>query len=59
MITPKEKANDLLSKMWMSSSTIEDAVECALIAVDELQKNAHNNYMGDYWQQVKNEIEKL
>jgi hypothetical protein len=32
------------------------AKQCALIAVDELIFNAHNNYMEKYWEEVKQEI---
>ena len=63
-MTPKEKAKELVEKYF--DEVVGDcdlgwsrAKKCALIAVDELKLNAHNNYMDNYWQQVKQEIEKL
>jgi len=64
---PKEKANELVNKiinisqmevyLWM-------AKDMALIAVDEILKDNPNIYDSDrlnckYWQEVKQEIEKL
>ena len=67
-MTPKEKANELYLKYktlnlstWTNS---KDAKEMSLIAVDELiiEENRYNNgsfYQSRYWQEVKQEIEKL
>ena len=62
-MTPKEKAIELVDKMyhyqWREK---QRAKECALIAVDEILKNdtiflyVHHF---DFWQQVKQEIEKI
>lgn len=65
-MTPKEKAKELISKFTFlklpeSDSKFYNPKQCALIAVDEimnaLEKNGDWNY--DYWQEVKQEIEKL
>ena len=71
-MTPKEKAKELLDEM--SSQTYsyqpyagahyvieeigwEAGKKCALIAVGEIiDKDGYNN---DYWQEVKQELEKL
>lgn len=53
-MTPKEKAKELREKFWH--------VCYALIAVDEVLStmDEEDNYvMYKYWQQVKQEIEKL
>jgi hypothetical protein len=63
----KEKAKELVGKMCLNDCTnknINKAKQCALIAVDEIisikllwfQKDTKEL---DYWQEVKNEIEKL
>jgi hypothetical protein len=71
-MTPKEKAFKLVIDKYYNLnciSKIEDAKQCALIAVDEILKN-NNKIPGNanglhtfentsYWQQVKQEIEKL
>ena len=65
---PKEKAKELVQKMRVHSPVWEiegDAKQCALIAVDEilemdlpiLEEEADTFY--DYWEEVKQEIEKL
>jgi hypothetical protein len=66
-MTPAEKAQELYDKMENSifiepEPTWEgQCKQCALIAVDEitdaLEKNGSWNY--DYWEEVKQEIEKL
>jgi hypothetical protein len=67
---PKEKAEELVNKYWDDIPDIffEDAKECALIAVDELIEHLQpasdfggeiNKYTKEYWQEVKQEIEKL
>jgi hypothetical protein len=60
-MTPKEKAEELVDKFIQYVPAEEEfewdyAKQCALIAVDELIFNAHNNYMEKYWQEVKQEI---
>jgi len=74
-MTPKEKAIELALKyhnLWINGNSII-AKQCALIAVDELIKEARfsSEYIEevffttgyydkqDYWQEVKTEIEKL
>ena len=70
-MTPKEKAEELVKKiengLWKDrgvSIYSEDAICCALIAVDEMTKYIPNIYHNDmvkekYWQEVKQEIENL
>jgi hypothetical protein len=62
-MTPKEKAEELVQKYMMNTPVgfhIEDAKECALIAVDEILNNdgftQFDIYLTEYWQQVKQEI---
>jgi hypothetical protein len=69
MMTPKEKAKELVEKMLNQQSNTEeiyDAKQCALIAVDEIlqidccdmsEKNFNNHI--EYWISVQKEIEKL
>jgi hypothetical protein len=69
-MTPKEKAieivdkyNELLS-VHVFNGTYDIAQQCALIAVDELIKSwdkdlYENCGASEYWQEVKQEIEKL
>jgi hypothetical protein len=60
--TPKEKAEELLDKMTMEIGKF-NAKLCALIAVDEILETVvvYDDISKDYqfWQQVKQEIEKL
>ena len=65
-MTPKEKADELFDKYYSylkanlmdDKEAIDDAKQCALIAVDELIKQV--NYLHiEYWKEVKQEIEKL
>lgn len=70
---PKEKAEILVAKFIKHSRAekeikpIQSAKKCALIAVDEIiSANPHSNPLNtdvystmDYWQEVKQEIEKL
>ena len=73
-MTPKEKAYELYNTyeqlgrdFTRGVSMNEFAIECALIAIDEIIKsNPHSNPMNTYgfstmayWQEVKHEIEKL
>jgi hypothetical protein len=72
-MTPKEKAKELVDKMWIyalpnANGSWVNAKQCALIAVD-LILNQYNTGMFDfkilsdeeveYWQEVKQEIKKL
>ena len=76
---PKEKAKELVYKYshlitswdcyWDTEIPIEDRmeqmIECALIAVDEIMKQCFDyrdidlQASYDYWEEVKQEIEKL
>ena len=68
-MTPKEKAAELFSKMFLSSDGLnkypmcyDTAKQCALFAVEELLEVTHdacksNTYL--YWEQVKEEIEAI
>lgn len=70
-MTPKEKAEELVSKyMNMGQVKMSDysriylptAKQCALIAVDEMLyhvKMVDDNAAINYWEEVKQEIEKL
>lgn len=71
-MTPKEKAEQLVNKYFRDINLDwYDAIECALIAVEEIIKSEPSQkgmIMGgvqlryltiDYWQEVKQEIEKL
>ena len=65
-MTPKEKAIELYDKMYWHFRTIADSdicKQCALIAVDEILNNnkiLFEDVLNDYyWQDVKQEIEKL
>jgi polyhydroxyalkanoate synthesis regulator phasin len=63
-MTPKEKAKELIDKF----TDVEDgemyigkAKQCALIAVDEIINSGKDvdEFADAYWQEVKQEIEKL
>ena len=74
-MTPQEKAKELVEKMYLvhsnfaSEITMYFAKQCALILVDEIIKQMPSVYVThdeeinsghrQYWQQVKQEIEKL
>ena len=73
-MTPKEKADKIFSEMYKAKDPLnsypmcfDTAKQCALIAVDEIiNSNPHSNPLNTdiystmgYWQQVKQEIEKL
>ena len=72
-MTPKEKAEELYYKYYQIVADCgypeEKAKQCALIAVDEIIDECGNWIGGtndgwdterfDYWQEVKQEIEKL
>ena len=63
-MTPKEKAENLYNRMLPKSGVVFklQAKQCALVAVDEIL-SVLNGYAWsptqDYWQEVKQEIEKL
>jgi len=64
-MTPKEKAIELVDKMVLDWGCNEChnhwAEECALIAVDEILNEywLHDTKRRDWWQEVKQEMEKL
>jgi len=60
-MTPKEKANELIDKMYFSSLKItkKDAKNCALIAVDLVLNLNDIDGEYSYYLEVKQEIEKL
>ena len=71
-MTPKEKANELVDKMYNVdfhddareiAMRYPHAIKCALVAVEEILNNdgftKFDDHLTDYWQQVKHEIEKL
>ena len=72
-MTPKERADEIFSKMYnevYDSYGTEIgfiAKQCALISVNEIiNSNPHSNPLNtevystmDWWQEVKNELEKL
>jgi hypothetical protein len=71
MITPKEKARELIAKFAYQIREKEDedgfianintTKQCALIAVDEILKRNQpvQGHFWDWWEQVKEEIEAL
>jgi hypothetical protein len=62
-MTPKEKAKELFDKYAMylranlmyDEEAIEDAKQCALIAVDEVLEHCYE-VMKPFWEEVKDEI---
>jgi hypothetical protein len=69
VMTPKEKAEELFAKYAfltisdMSDENFNQTKQCALIAVDEVLNEENHFIQTDahflYWEQVKQEIEKL
>jgi predicted metal-dependent hydrolase len=63
-MTPKEKAEELYKKMYTQHPNIypSTAKQCALIAVDEVLNFIHTDAFSytneEYWQEVKNELNK-
>jgi len=57
-MTPKEKCNELVDKMYSQSTTLHDAQRCALIAVDEILEEC-DLFRDWYWEEVKTEIKNL
>jgi len=63
-MTPKEKAEEIVSKYrgtFFRNMSDGDAKRCALIAVNEILKSGRDvhEFADSYWQEVKQEIEKL
>ena len=71
-MTPKEKAKELFNKMYMVEDPMgnypmcfDTAKQCALIAVDEIilqcwdYREIDLGISLEYWEEVKQEIEKL
>ena len=64
-MTPKDKAEILVAKFIKHSRAekdikpIQSAKQCALIAVEEILSAIGFSVMDEYWQEVKQEIEKL
>jgi hypothetical protein len=65
-MTPKEKAEELVDKFFKDERlywvlSYNQAKQCALIAVDEILKRNEpiQGHFWDYWEEVKQEIEKL
>jgi hypothetical protein len=71
MMTPKEKAIELVDRYYSLFSIelentidISEAKQCALITVDEIldiidNMNQYDHRLDYYWEQVKQELEKL
>ena len=74
-MTPKEKADELVKKIYkvmsdsVSDITLYFSKQCALVAVDEIisiaqhechiQRPYNPHETVEYWEQVKQEIEKI
>ena len=64
-MTPKEKAKELVDKFTVVGlQQRNEGIQCALIAVDEILNvtaglNGWINGFQSYWEEVKQEIEKL
>ena len=67
-MTPNEKADSIFQQMykilWHTNSDPIHCKQCAIVAVDELieQQEKYNNgsfYPSNYWNEVKEQIEKL
>lgn len=68
-MTPKEKAKELYDKFYMAIPSDEMGLcdeasrQCALIAVDEVINSIFGNhevdFLRNFWQEVKKEIEAL
>ena len=70
-MAPKEKAKELVNKFieytdqnsYTELSGYENAKQCALVAVNEIidtcEINLVESYNTDWWNKVKNEIDKL
>jgi hypothetical protein len=62
-LTPKEQAQELIEELTFNCKECDNAKISALFVVDKIlisiQDLPENNVRWDYWQQVKQEIEKL
>jgi hypothetical protein len=70
-MTAKEKAKELVDRFYFNgieeieySMQYEDGIQCALICVDEILEVESNSIYSNclevgYWEEVKQEIEKL
>ena len=64
-MTPKEKAEELLDKFNLPTGIMSvERKQCALVCVDEIIESWNTDLYVDcgaslYWQEVKQEIEKL
>lgn len=66
-MTPKEKAKELYDKMYaLHLTSIQSkfrSIDAAIVCVDEILNNdgftKFDDYLTEYWQQVKQEIELL
>jgi hypothetical protein len=60
-MTPREKASQLIVDFQLKCKSLEyeEAVQCALIALDEIYKNNTDESKNDYWIEVKKDLEKL
>ena len=71
MKTPEQKANELIEKYLSLNDNFnkpiitdeQDAVKCAIVAVDEIIKVNPYSHVGNstikFWQSVKTELEKF
>lgn len=59
-MNPKEKAKDIYDKMKGFRVTNNHRKKCALIAVNEIIESMYEYHtLYEWWQEVKQEIEKL
>jgi hypothetical protein len=62
-LTPKAQAQELIEELTFNCKECDNAKISALLVVDKIlisiQDLPEDNVMWDYWQQVKQEIEKL
>ena len=62
MRNPKEMAEKIVQRYVYRTYAyveIDDAKQCAVIAVDELREHSCTDDMNKYWQEVEQEINKL
>jgi hypothetical protein len=60
-MTPREKASQLIVDFQLKCKSLEyeEAIQCALIAVDEIYKNNTDESKNDYWIEVNKELESM
>ena len=61
-MTAKEKAKDLVRKLTYSANISRwEAIQCALIAVEEVQKTLSEYVFTEieFWEAVKDELKKM